>query len=145
MAWTGRGRRITPAPEPVGTCGLHLLKGDVLLQCETLSSIVGAPASAASMSRLTVAGDGSYSGTSYSKDPTYGELPVEGAFDVQPNCTVEAWLESPLLPGVVNHGRGMVFEAGKRGFLIMPLETTHPDQSTVRPAFARCELLSLGR
>lgn len=145
MAWTGRGHRMTPAAASVGTCGPHLLRGDVLLQCETLSSVLNQPASAASMSMLTVDRDGSCWGTSYVKNPTYSELPVEGAFDVQPGCTVEAWLASPSTPGVTQHGRGMIFERGKRGFLIMPLETTLPDGPNVRPAFTRCELLSLGR
>ena len=54
-------------------------------------------------------------------------------------------LESPSLPGVVQHGRGVIFKEGKRGFLIVPLETTQPDGSILRPAVARCELLSLGR
>jgi len=142
MAWTGRGHRI--ASTAVGTCGPHLLKGGALIQCEAIGA-AGTSASAASMSMLTVAGDGSFTGLSFVKDPTYSELPVEGALDVQPNCAVEAWLQSPSLPGLVNHGRGMVFETGKRGFLIMPLESTLPDSSTVRPVFARCDLLSTAR
>jgi hypothetical protein len=145
MAWTGRGHRITPAAESVDTSGPHLLKGDVLLQCETLSSVVGSSASAASLSTLTVAGDGGFWGTSFVKNPTYSEQSVEGVFEVQPSGKVEAWLTSPSTPGVIQHGRGMLFDGGRHGFLIMPLETTQPDSSIVRPAFARCELLSLGR
>jgi len=147
MAWTGRGYRMTHGPAPVAGGGLHLLRGDVLLQVETISSVAGptSPASAASMMRLTVAHDGSYSGVAYIKDPVYHELPVEGVFTVQPNGTVEVTLESPALPGVTQHGRGMIFDEGKRGFLIMPLEVTQLGSPTIVPAFARCELLSLGR
>jgi hypothetical protein len=145
MAWTGRGVRMRPAAESVGTCGPHLLQGDVLLQCETISGVVDPSASAASMSRLTVVGDGGYWGTSYVKDLNYGEVPVEGAFEVQPNCTVDARLASPSMPGVTHHGRGVIVDQGKRGFFIMPLETTQPDGSILRPAFARCELMSVSR
>lgn len=143
--WTGRGHRITG---PLGTCGPHLLKGDILLQGEGLSS-VGPPTSAASsgsMLRLTVADDGSFRGTLYSKAGTaYTEAAVEGTFTVQPNCKVEARFASSSSPGFTQHGRGLIFDEGKRGFLIMPLETTQPDGSVGRPAFGWCELLSLGR
>jgi hypothetical protein len=148
MAWTGRGHRMTHGPAPVHICsGSQFLQGDVLLQVETVSSMADptSPASAASMLRLTVAQDGSFSGTAFVKDPAYHELPVEGTFIVQPNCTVELTLESPMLPGITQHGRGVIFEQGKRGFLIMPLEVTQPGSPTLVPAFARCELLSLGR
>jgi hypothetical protein len=145
MAWTGRGYRITHAPESVDACGPHILKGDLLIQCETLNTLAGPPASAASISRVIVSETGGFWGTSYVKDPAYDELPVEGAFGVQPNCAIEARLESLSLPGVVQHGRGVIFKEGKSGFLILPLETSQPDGSTLRPAFARCELLSLGR
>lgn len=148
MAWTGRGYRMTHGPAPIPTCpGSHFLKGDVLLQVETVSSVANAtsPASAASMLRLTVGHDGSYSGIAYVKDPVYHELPVEGVFTVQPNCTVEMTLESPEVPGVVQHGRGMIFDEGRRGFLIMPLEVTQSGSPTLVPAFAWCELLSRGR
>lgn len=145
MAWTGRGHRMRPKADSVDTFGPHLLKGDVLLQCETLSSVVGSSASGASLSTLTVAHDGGFWGTSFVKNPTYSERPVEGVFDVEPSGKVEAWLTSAMTPGVIEHGRGMLFDRGKRGFLIMPLETTQPDGSIVRPAFARCELLSIGR
>jgi hypothetical protein len=147
MAWTGRGYRMKHGPAPVASGGPHLLQGDVLLQVETVSSLVSptSPASAASMMRLTVARDGSYSGIAYIKDPVYHELPVEGIFTVQPDCTVELTMESPELPGVIQHGRGVIFDEGKRGLLIMPLEVTQPGYPTIVPAFARCELLSLGR
>jgi hypothetical protein len=145
MAWTGRGHRLAPRAEPAGTCGPKHLKGDVLLQCEMLGGVVGVPASAASMSMVEVAGDGSFTGLSFVKDPAYSEVPVEGAFDVQPNCKVAAWLQSPSQPGIVSHGRGMVFDSGKGGFLIMPLETVEADGTAFRPAFARCDLVSLGR
>ncbi len=147
MAWTGRGYRMSHWPEPVVTCGPHLLKGDVLLKVDTLSSVADptSPASAASMLRLTVAHDGSFSGIACVKDPVYHELPIEGIFTVQPNCTVEVTLESSELPGITQHGRGVIFEQGKRGFLIMPLEVAQPGSPTIVPAFAWCELLSLGR
>jgi hypothetical protein len=148
MAWTGRGYRMTHGPAPVHICsGSQFLHRDVLLQVETISSVADptSPASAASMLRLTVAHDGKFSGTAYVKDPIYHELPVEGVFTVQPNCTVEITLESPELPGIIQHGRGVIFEQGRRGFLIMPLEVTQPGSPTLVPAFARCELLSLGR
>lgn len=143
MAWIGHGHRMTPQ-ESIGNCGPHLLAGDVLLQCEGIG-LEGLPASAASTARLAVYGDGSFSGTAYVKDPAYAELAVEGLFDVQPDCTIEATLESTERPGVVQRGRGRLFGAGKEGFLILPLETSLPDGSIVRPASARCELRSLGR
>lgn len=145
MAWTGRGYRLTHGPTPVG--GPQLLHGDVLLQIETVSSVAGptAPASAAALMRLTVAHDGSYTGLAYVKDPVYHELPVEGVFTVQPDCTVGMTMTSPARPGVVQHGRGVIFDEGKRGFLIMPLEMTQPDGPAIVPVFAWCELLSLGR
>jgi hypothetical protein len=58
---------------------------------------------------------------------------------------VSAPRSNPALAAPARAARRWVFEEGKRGFLIMPLETTQPDGSTVRPAFARCELPSLGR
>jgi len=143
MAWIGRGHRMTPA-ETIGTCGPHLLAGDVLIQCEAIG-VEGLPASSASLARLTVYGDGSFTGTAYVKDPVYAEVPVQGAFDVQPDCRIGATLESTERPGVVHHGRGLIFHAGKEGFLILPVETALADGSIVRPAFARCELRSLGR
>jgi hypothetical protein len=136
---------MRPKADPVDTYGPHLLKGDVLLQCGTIGSVVGAPASGASLSALSVTGHGGFWGTSFVKNPTYSEQPVEGVFEVEPSGKVEAWLTFPSTPGVTDHGRGMLFDGGKHGFLIMPLETTQPDGSIVRPAFARCELLSLGR
>ncbi len=148
MAWTGRGYRMTHGPAPLTTCGgPNFLQGDVLLQTETVSSVVSttSPASAASMLRLTVAQDGSYSGIAYVKDPTYRELPVDGVFTVQPNCAVEMTLESPELPGVTQHGRGVLFEEGRHGFLIMPLEVRQEGSPTIVPAFAWCELLVLSR
>ncbi|KAB2965894.1 MAG: hypothetical protein F9K18_06200 [Thermoanaerobaculia bacterium] len=144
MAWIGRGHRMTPDDEDLGVCGPHLLAGDVLVQCEALG-FEGRATTAASMARLAVAGDGSFTGTVYSKDPVYAEAEVEGTFDVQPDCKVEATLESWSLPGAVHHGRGMIFDQGKEGFLILPFETTLPDGSPFRPALARCDLVSLGR
>jgi len=143
MAWIGRGHRMTPRESP-GNCGPHLLAGDVLVQCEAIG-LESLPASAASMARLTVYGDGSFGGTAYVKDPSYAELTVEGAFDVRPDCSIGATLESPERPGVVHRGRGRIFDSGKNGFLILPIETTLADGTVVRPAFARCELQSLGR
>lgn len=148
MAWTGRGYRMTREQAPVVTCpGPKFPQGDVLLQVKTVSSEVSqtSPASGASMFRIAVARDGSFLGTGYVKDPVYHELPVEGVFTVQPNCTVEITLESPELPGITQHGRGVIFEEGKRGFLIMPLEVTAPGSPTIVPAFAWCELITLGR
>lgn len=144
MAWIGRGHRMTPDDEDVDVCGPHLLAGEVLVQCAALG-FEGRQVSAASMALLTVESDGSFAGTVYSKDPAYAETEVEGAFDVQPDCKVEATLESWSLPGAVHHGRGMIFDQGKAGFLILPFETTLPDGSPYRPALARCELQSLGR
>lgn len=144
MAWIGRGHRMTPDGEDLDVCGPHLLAGDVLVQCEAIG-FEGRAVSAASIARLDVAGDGSFTGTVYSKDPVYAETAVEGVFDVQPNCRVEATLGSWSLPGAVHHGRGMIFDQGKEGFLILPFETTLPDGSPFRPALARCELRSLGR
>jgi hypothetical protein len=146
MAWIGRGHRIPQASEHAPGCRPHLPSGDLLLQCEALSSVVSSTvsASASMLYRLTVAADGSFTGTSYVKSPTYSEASVEGAFDVQPDCTVEARLLLPSLPDVVHHGRGVIFDEGKSGFLILPLETTVPEGTSV-PAFARCDWLSLGR
>lgn len=144
MAWIGRGHRLMSDSEDLGACGPHLLAGDVLLQCEALG-FEARPVSAASMARLTVAGDGSFTGTAYSKDPVYAETEVEGAFDVEPDCKLAATLTSWSLPGAVHHGRGMLFDRGKAGYLILPFETILPDGSRVRPASSRCDLLSLGR
>ncbi len=151
MIWSGRGQRIAQAPGGVQTCGPHLLKGDVLLRTETLRRPEDPPptqptvASAASMLRLTVAEDGSYTGTLYTIDPTSRTLEVSGVFDVQPDCTFGVTLTSADLPGVTQHGRGVLFGQGKQGFLMLPLETTLPDGSVVKPVFAWGELLSLGR
>lgn len=144
MAWIGRGHRLMSDSEDLGACGPHLLAGDVLLQCEALG-FEGRATSAASMARLAVAGDGSFEGTVYSKDPVYAETEIEGVFEVRRDCEVEATLESWSLPGATHHGRGMIFDQGKVGFLILPFETILPDGSAVRPAFSRCDLVSLGR
>jgi len=146
MAWIGRGQRIPQVSESAAGCRPHLPMGDLLLQCETLSSVVSptASASASMLYLLTVAHDGTFTGTSYVKNPTYGEAPVEGAFDVLPNCTVEARLGASSLPDVVHHGRGVIFDEGRSGFMILPLETTTPEGTSV-PAFARCDWRSLGR
>lgn len=149
--WSGRGQRIAEAPGGVQTCGTHLLRGDVLLRTETLRRPEVPPpsqpsfAGAASMLRLTVAQDGSYTGTLYTIDPTARTVAVSGAFDVQPNCTFGVTLTSADLPGVTQHGRGVLFGQGKQGFLMLPLETTLADGSVVKPVFAWGELLSLGR
>jgi len=143
MAWIGRGHRITP-DDSIGACGPHLLAGDVLIQCEALG-VAGLPATSASIARLVVDHDGAFSGTIDAKDLAFAERSVEGAFDVQPDCAVGVTLEAIELPGVVHRGRGVIFDAGKGGYLILPLETTLPDGSIVRPAYARCELHSLGR
>jgi len=143
MAWIGRGHRLTPDSGEVAVCGPHLLSGEVLVQCEAVG-FEGRAVTAASLARLTVVGDGSFSGTVYSKDPTYAETGVEGFFDVQPDCKLAATFPSWSLPGAVHRGRGMLFDHGKAGFLILPFETTLPDGSTVRPAFSRCDLVSLG-
>jgi hypothetical protein len=144
MAWIGRGHRVPPAS--AGACGTHVLRGDALLQCETLSSTVNAtaPGSAGALFLLTVERNGSFTGMSFAKNPAYTEEPVEGAFDVQANCAVAAGLRSSSLPDVVHYGRGVLFDEGKGGFLILPLETAGPEGTSV-PAFARCDWLSLGR
>jgi hypothetical protein len=145
MAWIGRGYRIPQVSETAAGCRPQFPRGDLLLQCEALNSgPSNVSASASMLYRLTVARDGSFTGISYVKAPTYGEGAVEGAFDVQPNCTVEAWLVSPSEPDVVHHGRGVIFDQGKSGFLIMPLRTTSSDGTSI-PVFARCDWLSLGR
>lgn len=144
MAWTGRGYRIN---RDGGTCGQHLLQGEVLLQGEALSALLPptSPATSATIMKLTVAPDGSYSGTMYYKlPPAYTEAAVEGTFTVWPNCMIETQFWSPAMPGVSQRGRGMIFDNGRRGFMIMPLETTQPDGSLVPPAFAWGELLPLG-
>jgi hypothetical protein len=151
MIWFGRGQRITHAPGDVRACGPHLLKGEVLLQTETLRRPPTPPpdppsvAGAASMHRLTVAEDGSYTGTLHTIDPTSRDVEVYGAFDVQPDCTFGVTVTSTDLPGVTQHGRGVLFGEGRLGFLILPLETTQADGSIVKPVFARGDLLSLGR
>lgn len=150
--WSGRGQRIAQAPGGVQTCGTHLLKGDVLVRTETLRRPEVPPpsqpsfAGAASMLRLTVAEDGSYTGTLYTIDPTSRTVQVYGAFDVQPDCTFGVTLTSVDLPDVTQHGRGVLFGQGKQGFLMLPLETTQLNVPVgVKPVFAWGELLSLGR
>lgn len=143
MAWIGRGHRITP-DVTVGNCGPHQLAGEVLLQCESVG-VEGRAVTATSLARLDVDHDGAFTGTMDSKDPTFAELTVAGAFDVQPDCTVGVTLEALELPGVVHRGMGVIFDNGKGGYFIHPLETSLPDDSVVKPAYARCELLSLGR
>ena len=142
MAWIGRGHRIT-SDEPGGSCGPHQLAGEVLLQCESVG-IEGRAVTATSLARLVVDHDGAFTGTIDSKDPVFAELTVAGAFDVQPDCSVGVTLEALELPGVVHRGMGVIFDAGKGGYFIHPLETTRPDGTIVKPAFARCELQSLG-
>ncbi len=144
MAWSGRGYRIDRED---GTCGQHLLRGDVLVQGESLSTSLPptSPATSASLMRLTVRRDGSYAGTMYYKlPPGYTETTVEGSFTVRPNCMVETEFSSAAAPGVTQHGRGMIFDNGRRGFLIMPLATTRPDGSSAPPAWAWSELIPLG-
>jgi hypothetical protein len=144
MAWSGRGYRIN---REVGTCDQHLLRGDVLVQGESLTTSLTptSPATSASLMRLTVGHDGSYAGTMYYKlPPGYTETTVEGRFTVSPNCMVETQFSSAATPGVTQHGRGMIFDNGRRGFLIMPLATTQPDGSSTPPAWAWAELLPLG-
>jgi hypothetical protein len=60
---------------------------------------------------------------------------------------VEAQIESApsSLPAFAHRGRGMIFDEGKAGFMIMPFETTQPDGSVLPAVLSRCELLSLGR
>jgi len=148
MAWVGRGHRITHhriTPDvTVGNCGPHLLAGDVLLQCESVG-IEGRAVTATSLARLVVDHDGTFTGTMDSKDPVFAELTVAGAFDVQPDCSVGLTLEALELPGVVHRGMGVIFDDGKGGYFIHPLETSLPDGSLVKPAYARCELFWLGR
>jgi hypothetical protein len=122
MAWIGRGHRVALAPAGLGT---HVLKGDALLQCEALSSTANpsVSGSASTLFLLTVERNGSFTGMSYAKNARYTEEPVEGAFDVQAGWAIEAWLRSPALPDVVHFGRGVIFDQGKGGFLILPLET----------------------
>jgi len=146
MAWIGRGRRVPQVSASDGACGFQMLTGDVLLQCEALSSAVSpaVPGSAAMLFLLSVGQNGSFTGTSYVKNVAYSETAVEGAFDVSATCALEAQLQSRSLPGTVQHGRGVIFDEGKGGFVILPLETAGPEGSSV-PAFARCEWLSLSR
>lgn len=144
--WSTTAHRIGPAS--AGTlCAPQDLTGRYLLRCSGLDAIdPGAAEMFASESLIlvTIGKKGAYTGTWHTKIGWYyGTTPVAGELTVDSDCVVEGTLTSPDFPGMTVLQRGVLYDGGRRGYLL-PLAIDTPF-GMMPFRYGACDIVRAGR
>jgi len=120
--WHTIAHRVSNGAAPVTTFGQKNMQGDYLLSVDSLLPIDPQPPLAfgqAALMRVHISASGDFTGTWHGKiGPVLAISDVSGHFTVNPDGTLEASLNVAAAPGVTSIARGVLFDEGKRGYLI---------------------------
>ncbi len=148
--WRTIAHRVSNGVAPVTTFGQRNMPGDYLLSCEGIEALpIPAPSIFASVgfSRIHISLSGDFAGSAHSKIGPVATPPagfdVSGHFTVNPDGTIEGALNVAEVPGVTNLARGVLFDEGKRGFLI-PLLNEVEGGPSIPQIYGLCEITRIG-
>jgi len=120
--WHTISYRVSNGAAPVTNFGQNNMQGDYLFSFESLTPPGPLPPlafGAAALMRVQISANGDFTGTWHGKiGPVVAVSDVSGHFTVNPDGTIEGALNVAAVPGVTNVARGVLFDQGKRGYLI---------------------------
>ncbi len=146
-AWHTTAHRLKKGVAPVRNFSQGNMKGDYLFVVESLFPVNSPPFLAFNgegLMRVRIAENGDFTGVWRGKEgPQTAASDVSGHVTVNPDGTIEGTLNVAAAPGITNISRGVLYDGGKRGYLI-PLVNLLDGGGSFQQIYGVAEIVRIG-